>query len=47
MKQDISNYAIRAREKVEQEFALEIPAARYASLFDEILEKRDRRAHNS
>ena len=29
----------RAREKVEQEFALEIPARRYESLFKEILEK--------
>jgi glycosyltransferase involved in cell wall biosynthesis len=32
----------RAREKVEQEFALEIPARRYESLFTEILEKGDR-----
>lgn len=32
----------RAREKAEQEFALEIPARRYLSLFNEILEKGDR-----
>ena len=32
----------RAREKVEQEFAPEIPARRYAALFNEILEKSSR-----
>ena len=31
----------RAREKVEQEFTLETPAHRYASLFNEILEKNN------
>ena len=34
--------AYHAREKVEQEFALEIPARRYKSLFNEILDKSDR-----
>ena len=32
----------RAREKVEQEFSQEIPALRYSSLFNEILEKGER-----
>ncbi|MGK7899614.1 MAG: glycosyltransferase, partial [Xenococcus sp. (in: cyanobacteria)] len=32
----------RAREKVEQEFAMEIPARRYSSLFNEILKKSGR-----
>ncbi|MEM8722819.1 MAG: glycosyltransferase family 4 protein [Cyanobacteria bacterium P01_G01_bin.39] len=32
-----------AREKVEQEFALEIPARRYKSLFNEILDRSDRK----
>ena len=32
----------RAREKVEQEFTPEIPARRYAALFNEILEKSSR-----
>ena len=32
------NLSYRAREKVEQKFALEIPARRYASLFNEILD---------
>ena len=32
----------RAREKVEQEFSLEIPARRYESLFNEVLAKSDR-----
>lgn len=32
----------RAREKAERKFALEIPARRYLSLFNEILEKGDR-----
>ena len=39
------NLSYRAREKVEQEFALEIPARRYASLFNEILEKSNREAN--
>ena len=35
-------YKYRTREKAEQEFALEIPANRYLSLFTEILENGDR-----
>jgi hypothetical protein len=35
-------YKYRTREKAEQEFALEIQANRYLSLFTEILENGDR-----
>ncbi|MEM7556812.1 MAG: glycosyltransferase family 4 protein [Cyanobacteria bacterium P01_A01_bin.84] len=41
-KERYQKLAYRAREKVQQEFAQEIPARRYESLFNDILDKYDR-----